>query len=86
MPDCQQAHSPAAPNEKKQDPTSVSCCLPDAVPQKTAADLNINATHANPSELAIDIADHSYALAKNPSRSLLHGGRRTLLQTQLLGI
>jgi len=86
MPDCHQSHSPAAPNEKKQNPTSVSCCLPDAVPQKTAADLNINASHANPSELAIDIADHSYAQAKNPARSLLHGGRQTLLQTHLLRI
>jgi len=86
MPECHQSHSPASPNEKKQNPTSVSCCLPDAVSQKAAVDLNINLTDGPFSAVAIDIADHSYALAENPSRSLLHGGRQTLLQTHLLRI
>jgi curli biogenesis system outer membrane secretion channel CsgG len=87
MPSCHHSHSPTPSNQKKQDSSStVSCCLPDAISQKTAADLNINVTYALISSVAIDVEDQPYALAENPFQAGLHGGRQTILQTHLLRI
>ena len=86
MPSCHHSHSSTPSQQKKQDSSTVSCCLPDAISQKTAADLSINVTYALISGVAIDIEDQSHALTENPFHSRLRRGRQTILQTHLLRI
>jgi hypothetical protein len=86
MPSCHHSHSSPSSQQKKQDSSTVSCCLPDAISQKTATDLNISAAYATTSGVAIDLADQPYALAENPLPARLHSGRQTILQTHLLRI
>jgi hypothetical protein len=84
MPSCHQSHSSPPSPQKKQD--SVSCCLPDAISQKTAADLSINVTYALISGAPIAIEDQSHPQTDNPLHAQLHRGRQTILQTHLLRI
>jgi hypothetical protein len=87
MPCCHHSHSSTPSHPKKQDSITISCCLPDAIAQKTAADLDINVVaHAPIPGAAIDVADNSYTAPENPLHPRLHGGRETILQTQLLRI
>ncbi len=84
MPSCHQSHSSPPSPQKKQD--SVSCCLPDAISQKTAADLTINVTYALISGAAADIEAQPHPPSENPLQVRLHRGRQTILQTHLLRI
>jgi len=87
MPCCHHSPSSTPSHPKKQDSITVSCCLPDAISQKTAADLNINVARAPiPGAAIIDVADNSYTAPENPLHPRLHSGRETILQTRLLRI
>ena len=87
MPCCHHSQSSAPSHPKKQDSIIVSCCLPDAISQKTAADLDIKVVAQAPIlGAAIDVADNSYTAPENPLHARLHGGRETILQSRLLRI
>ena len=87
MPGCHHSNSSTPGDQKKQDASTISCCLPDAISQKTAADLSINVTYATlVSGVAPAIEDQSYPPTENPLHVRLHGGRETILQTHLLRI
>lgn len=85
MPSCHHSNS-STPSQQKKDSSTVSCCLPDAISQKTAADLSINVTYTLISGIALAIEDQSYPPTENPLDARLHSGRQTILQTHLLRI
>jgi len=86
MPSCHHAHSSPPSHQKKQDATTVSCCLPDAISQKTAAELKIFVTYEPIPSAKIDIEHKSYAATENFFHPRLRSGRQTILKTHLLRI
>src|SRR5580765_8133770 len=88
MPECHRSHSPSAPaQQKKQDSNSVSCCLPDAISQKsTPATLQICTTEAAVPSIGIQVPDAARSAAPNRRHAWSRRGRDILLETRLLRI
>lgn len=85
MPACH--HSSAPSKQKKQQSSSISCCLPDAISQKsTPTDIQACATEAPVPSTGFQVAAATPSLTATPLRVPLHRGRDTLLQTRLLRI
>src|SRR5258706_10384018 len=83
----QPAENSSAPShQKQQDSSTVSCCPPDAISQKTAADLSISLTYTLISGAATDIEAQPHPQTENPLQARSHNGRQTILQTHLLRI
>lgn len=88
MPACHQSHHSSAPSpQKKQEPASISCCLPDAISQKsTPVTLELVATEAPVPSIGFDLPGMALPVTPFLRDVRSHRGRDTLLETHLLRI
>jgi hypothetical protein len=85
MPVCH--HSSVPSKQKKQQRSSISCCLPDAISQKsTPTAIQVCVTESPVPGAGFPVADATPSLTAAPLHVRLHRGRDTLLQTRLLRI
>jgi hypothetical protein len=83
MPECHHSPSPSVPKQQnKQDSNSISCCLPDAVSQKsTPVILQICTTEAAVASIGIQVPAVARSAAPNPLHAWSPRGRDILLET-----
>jgi len=87
MPACHHSHSSTPIPQKKQDSSSVSCCLPDAISQKSNPSVpQVGAAEAPVPSVQFHVPDAVCSVTANPPNVRSHRGRDTLLKTSLLRI
>src|SRR5258705_10084400 len=86
IPSCHHSHS-STPSHKKQDSSSVSCCLPGAISQKsTPTKLELSTRSVSVSHTNFHFTDKCHFARKFAEKPLPYSGRDTLLETHLLRI
>jgi len=87
MPACHPSHSSTPSPQKKQEPASISCCLPDAISQKsTPASVEVFATEAPIPSIGFALPDMARPVTPFLRDVRSHRGRDTLLEIHLLRI